>query len=59
MKKRINITLSPDAVLLLKHYAQSNHITVSAAIENWVWTSIDRQVDTIPGQFKLKGVDEV
>lgn len=59
MKKRINITLSPDAVLVLKHYAQSNHITVSAAIENWVWTSIDRQVDTIPGQFKLKGVDEV
>lgn len=58
MKKRINITLSPDAVLLLKHYAQSNHITVSAAIENWVWTSIDdRQVDTVPGQLKLKGVD--
>ncbi len=57
MKKRINITLSPDAVLLLKHYAQSNHITVSAAIENWVWTSIDRQVDTVSGQLKLKGVD--
>lgn len=57
MKKRINITLSPDAVLLLKHYAQSNHITVSAAIENWVWTSIDRQVDTVPGQLNLKGVD--
>lgn len=57
MKKRINITLSPDAVLVLKHYAQSNHITVSAAIENWVWTSIDRQVNIVPGQLKLKGVD--
>ena len=57
MKKRINITLSPDAVLLLKHYAEINHSTVSALIENWVWTSINGKVDTIPGQLKLKGVD--
>lgn len=52
MKKRINITLSPDAVHILKHHAQVNHVTVSAAIENWIW-SLDRTSNVIPGQLQL------
>lgn len=57
MKKRINITLSPDAVLVLKQYAQDHHTTVSATIELMVWNVFDKKIDNVPGQLKLKGID--
>ena len=38
MKKRINISVSPDTELLLKTYAKEHHTTVSQAITDWIWS---------------------
>lgn len=39
-KKRVTITLTPQAQEKIKQYADEKHTTVSAAIEDWIWNEL-------------------
>lgn len=40
-KKRINITLTPKSHEKIKQYAKKKHISVSGAIEDWIWNELE------------------
>lgn len=44
-KKRVTITLTPEAHEKIKMYAKMKHTNVSAAIEDWIWNELEIDED--------------
>ena len=52
MKVRVNISVNKDTAERLKQYAFENHTTVSAAIEQWIW-SVKVKNEQLRGQMSF------
>lgn len=52
-KVKMNLSVFPDTAERLKQYAFENHMTVSGAVEDWIWHKAKLKNEQACGQ-KIK-----
>lgn len=44
-KKKVIITLTPKAHEKMKRFTKKKHISVSGAIEDWIWNELEEDLE--------------
>lgn len=57
-KVKMNLSVFPDTAERLKQYAFENHMTVSGAVEDWIWHKVKLKNEQVCGQETKKIIDQ-